>query len=107
MYSQAALTQANYLNPGFDPNSAGNPNPAAVNAPPFYVDPNADRPGRVQQFSFNIQHQLLKNLLVESAYVGNRGVWENTNGLVALNDISQADLAAHGLSLSNPANLSC
>ena len=105
VYSQAALTQANFLNPGFYPNSAGNPNPAAVNAPPFFVDPNADRPGRVHQFSFNLQHQLLKNLLVEAAYVGNRGVWENTNGLVALNDISAADLAAHGLSLSNPANL--
>ena len=78
-----------------------------MNSPAYYIDPNADRPGRINTFSMNLQYQLMKDLLVEAAYVGNRGVWENgPSGLVALNDISQADLTAHGLNLNNPANLS-
>jgi len=101
VYNPAALTTTNYLNPGIAPAAGG------VNSPAYFIDPNADRPGRVNTYSANLQFQLMKNLMVEGAYVGNRGVWENgPSGLVALNDISAQDLASHGLSLSNPANVS-
>jgi hypothetical protein len=100
-YAPSALTTANYLNPGIDPA------PGGVNSPIYFIDPNADRPGRIHTFSVNLQQQLTKDLLVEAAYVGNRGVWESgPSGLVALNAISQQDLAAHGLSLSIPADVS-
>jgi len=100
VYNAAALTTTNFLNPGIDPN------PGAVNSPNYYIDPNADRPGRIQTFSVNLQRQVDKDLMVEAAYVGNRGVWESgATGLVSLNAISAADLAAHGLSLNNPASI--
>jgi hypothetical protein len=100
IYNPAALTTTNFLNPGIDPS------PGLFNSPNYYIDPNADRPGRINTFSVNLQHQLLKDLLVEAAYVGNRGVWESgPSGLVALNATPMSTLTAHGLSLSNPANV--
>jgi hypothetical protein len=100
VYSPAALTTTNYLNPGIAPS------PGGVNSPAYYIDPNADRPGRVNTYSANLQFQLMKDLMVEGAYVGNRGVWENgPSGLVALNVISAQDLASHGLSLNNPTDV--
>ena len=45
------------------------------------------------------------NLLVEAAYVGNRGVWWQANTLIAPNALTSQILAAHGLSLNNPADL--
>jgi hypothetical protein len=44
-----------------------------------------------------------KDITIEAAYVGNRGVWEPSNGLVNLNAISSARLKALGLDLTNPA----
>ncbi len=100
VYNPAALTTTNFLNPGIDPS------PGAVNSPNYYIDPNADRPGRINTYSANLQRQINKDIMVEAAYVGNRGVWESgATGLVALNAISAADLASHGLSLSNPTSI--
>jgi len=52
-----------------------------------------------------VQRQLTKDLVVEAAYVGNRGVWlTGGTGLVSLNAISDQRLAAFGLSRTNPAD---
>ncbi len=74
------------------------------NPPIFYS--NAARPPRILQWSIGVQRELSKDIVVEAAYVGNRGVWfpAPLEDQVAANTLTPAILAAHGLSLSNPAD---
>ncbi len=54
------------------------PSGAAAFTPPqepFITIPRTTRLPRVFQWSIGIQHEVLPNLLVEAAYVGNRGAW--------------------------------
>jgi hypothetical protein len=44
-------------------------------APAVYVDRNSGRPPRILQWSIGFQREITRNLVVEAAYVGNRGVW--------------------------------
>ncbi len=44
-------------------------------------------------------------IVVEAAFVGNRGVWLSEAGLVGLNNLTPQEITAAGLSLNNPANL--
>jgi hypothetical protein len=69
------------------------------------LDPEAGRPARQNQWSIGIQHELTRDLVVEAAYVGNRGVWWNSSSLVNINAITPDLLAHYGLSLNNPADL--
>jgi Carboxypeptidase regulatory-like domain/TonB dependent receptor-like, beta-barrel len=68
------------------------------------VDRNGGRPGRVNQWNIAVQRELVKDLTVEVAYVGNRGVWLEANDLVNANAIDPARLQALGLDLNNPAD---
>ena len=69
----------------------------------LYNSPEAGRPARINQWNVALQRQLTKDMSIEAAYVGNRGVWEPSNGLVALNAITPARLKALGLDLTNAA----
>ena len=55
------------------------PPPGTVGIPgvsdPYVPDRNENRPPRINQFSFGIQQELTKDLIVEASYVGNRAVW--------------------------------
>ncbi len=75
----------------------GNPN--------IYYSPES-RPPRILQWSFGIQRELQKDIVVELTYVGNREVWGAAPFLdqISSNSLTPAILAAHGLSLSNPAD---
>src|SRR5581483_9614536 len=42
-----------------------------------WVDPGIARPARQNQWSIGIQREIIRDLAVEVAYVGNRGVWWN------------------------------
>jgi hypothetical protein len=98
-YSLSALYSAS-LNPGARPTSG---TPSTIN---YYIDPNADRPGRTHTFSVNVQREVTKNLQIEAAYVGNRAAWIiGSTSLVNLNATPISTLTAHGLSLSNPADV--
>jgi hypothetical protein len=90
------------INPGIYPfnNSVPNSNP------PGAVDPNAGRPPRQYQWSVGFQREIFRNLALDIAYVGNRGIWWQAPGLINVNALSSARLQADGLSLNNPANLS-
>ena len=45
-------------------------------ASPFIsIDRNSGRPPRILQWSIGLQREIAHNLVVEAAYVGNRGVW--------------------------------
>jgi hypothetical protein len=89
------------LNPGVAPA------PGSLNAAPAwaaqYRDPNGGRPSRINQWNISLQRELFKDMSLEAAYVGNRGVWEEARGLVSINAISPARLQALGLDLTNPA----
>jgi hypothetical protein len=97
-YSQAALNDASY-NPGIVPS------PGQINSPPYIVDRNAGKPGRVNQWNISLQREISKDLLLEVAFVGNRGVWLQANNLAIYNQLSPQRLATFGLSLNSPANL--
>jgi hypothetical protein len=100
VYSPAALSTLN-LNPGVN-TTAGQLNTFSSVWGGLYNDPGAGRPARVNQWNVALQRQVAKDVSVEAAYVGNRGVWELSNGLVNLNAITPARLRTFGLDLTDP-----
>ena len=98
-------------NPSLVTNAAHDPGyqccTAINNAPSPYFDPHGGRAPRINNYTFSLQRQINNNLVVEMSYVANRGVWELSGdqgnlGLLQLNAISPARLAAFGLNPSNP-----
>src|SRR5262249_21184295 len=68
------------------------------------VDRNGGRPGRVNQWNIDVQREPPRDLTIEVAYVGDRGVWLEADSLVNANAINPARLQALGLNLNNPAD---
>ena len=68
------------------------------------MDPNAGRPARQYQWSAGFQREIFKDLVVEAAYVGNRGIWWQAPGLVNYNAISNDRLKTFGLDINNAAD---
>jgi len=98
-YTQAQMYPTS-LNPGIFPFTG------QTNLSDPWVNPDGGRPPRINQWNIGMQRQVTQNLLLEAAYVGNRGIWLSSNNLVDVNALTPQILAAHGLSLSNSANLS-
>jgi hypothetical protein len=79
------------------------PQPGTVTSAPQALDRNAGRPPRQNQWSIGLQRELSTNLVVEAAYVGNRGVWWPSSGigfganLAYVNQVSPKTFAALGL----------
>ena len=94
VYDRASLNVAT-LNPGLVPN------PGQLNSPNYYLDPNAGRPPRINQWSIGLQREVAKNLVAEAAYVGNRTVWLSQSNLVSLNAISADRLKSSGLDINS------
>ncbi len=80
------------------------PIPGTFTPPKLFVDQNAGRPARQLQWSIGVQREVFKNLSVEAAYVGNRGVWWTAPGLIDVNAITTQNLAAHNLNINNAAD---
>jgi hypothetical protein len=87
------------LNPGQFP-SAGQ-----INSPAYFLDRNAGRPPRFNQWNIALQREITKNIAAEVAYVGNRGVWITSNNLWDLNALSPQRIASFGLNINNPADI--
>ncbi|MEP6963791.1 MAG: hypothetical protein ABI995_17075, partial [Acidobacteriota bacterium] len=91
VYNPADLYRVS-LDPGL------RPSPGQVNSPNYYLDPNGGRPARIHQISINLQREVMRNLSVEAAYVGNRSAWLiGATGLGSMNYFSEARLGAVGL----------
>ena len=73
---------------------------AAVQNAPSVPDPNGGRPPRINQWNVSIQRELTKDIVVEAAYVGNRGAWIAANNLVNYNAVLPASIAARGLDIT-------
>ncbi len=71
---------------------------------PTLIDPNAGRPPRQLQWSIGVQHEIVKNVLLDLAFVGNRGAWWPANGFAVYNALTPAILAAHGLNINSAAD---
>jgi hypothetical protein len=82
------------------------PFPGQLNSPPYFIDPGGGRPPRINQWNLGLQRQLTKDLVIEGAYVGNRGAWLNANSQEDLNGLTTQKLSSVGLSLNNAANRS-
>jgi len=79
------------------------------NSPSPYFDPHGGRAPRINNYTLSLQREIGTNLVVEVAYVANRGVWEMSGdqgnlGLLQLNALSAASLAKVGLDPTNPAD---
>jgi Carboxypeptidase regulatory-like domain len=74
-------------------------------SPFIHIDRNSGRPPRIFQWSFGIQRELAQNLVVEAAYVGNRGAWW-TAPVLSLEDYNSLNPATlksvWGLDITNP-----
>ena len=90
--------------PNYDVGQFPQPNYAttAGGTPQVFYDRNAGRPPRQWQWSFGIQREISQNLAVEISYVGNRGVWWNSPGLVDPNGLTIQRLQSFGLDVTDP-----
>ncbi len=89
--------------PNFDPGQV--PLAGSIGSPSQQIDPHAGRPARIFQWSFGVQREILRNLVAEATYVGNRGAWWSSAYIICPNCIDQPTLSHYGLSLNNPADL--
>jgi hypothetical protein len=95
------LTAAQIAWPNFSPGYYPLPGLAG---PPSYVDPNAGRPARQYEWSLGLQREVFRDLVVEAAYVGNRGIWWPAGILANYNANTPERLKALGLDINNPAD---
>jgi hypothetical protein len=78
------------FNPGQIPATQGGSPPAGA------VDPHAGYPPRLLMWSIGIQRELSKDISLEVSYVGNRGAWWNSDGVLTdPNRVTKAILSAH------------
>lgn len=77
------------------------PAPGNLNAPNVAFDHNAGRPARTIQWSIGLQREVTRNLVVEAAYVGNRGAWWSAPPLIDINALTPQRLNSFGLDINN------
>jgi len=73
---------------------------------PFITIDRSSRPPRVLNWSFGVQRELSRDLVVEATYVGNRGVWFTAPELdsTAYNSLKMSDLTKFGFDLNSAAD---
>jgi hypothetical protein len=79
------------------------PAPSTLTSPPLVIDPNAGRPARLYQWSFGVQREVIRDMVVEATYVGNRGIWWQAPTQVNYNALTPQVLASYGLNINSPA----
>jgi hypothetical protein len=83
-------------------NAAAGQGVGQVVAMPQLLDANAGRPARLMQWNISVQREINRNLVVEGAYVGNRGIWWGASGafnassLATFNTLSETTLRSLG-----------
>lgn len=80
------------------------PSPGQLNPPSAWIHPDAGRPPRLTQWSVSVQREITRDLMVEAAYVGNRGTGFTWNPLTNLNAISLDRLSSFGLDINSTAD---
>jgi hypothetical protein len=90
--------------PNFDAGQYPQPGYAGKQAPAVWYDQNAGRPARQLQWSLGIQREMSQNLVLEILYLGTRGVWWNSPGLIDVNALTPQRLASFGLDINSSAD---
>jgi len=113
-YSPAQFGDAAYLTrdglpyrvtfPNFDPGQL--PYQGIPASSQNYFDRQAGRPARTVQWSFMIQRELRRDVVIEVGYVGNRGAWFQSTSAINDNALQAADLTRLGLDIHNAADRS-
>jgi hypothetical protein len=94
VYDRDALFRVN--------NNAGiRPSPGLVDSPPQWIHPDAGKMPKLYQWSASLQRELTRDLVVDVAYVGNRGGGFTANNLLNLNGITVERLQSFGLDINN------
>ena len=96
-YDHSLLNAATF-DPGIRPQAG------TLNPPPFYIDPGSGRPSRINQWNISMQREVTKDLVIEAAYVGNRGAWLTGDRLQDLNGLTAASLLKAGFDINNAAD---
>jgi hypothetical protein len=100
------LTFAQIAWPNFDPSHFPVVNPATPGAPGSapgqWIDRHAGYPSKSYQWSFGVQREIARSLVVDVYYVGNRGVWLPSSGAINYNANTVQSLLAAGLDITNP-----
>jgi len=100
------LTYAQIAWPNFNPSNfpvvtvPGTPG----TAPSVWIDKNAGYPSKSYQWSFGVQREIIRTLVVDASYVGNRGAWLLSSGAVNYNANTPQSLLAAGLDITNLAD---
>ncbi|HEY4359770.1 MAG TPA: TonB-dependent receptor [Bryobacteraceae bacterium] len=96
------LTRAQVAYPNFSPSHfpvvAVPGTPGA--SPTYWIDPNGGRPSRSFQWSMGVQREIVRNLVLEASYVGNRGMWWPTPAGLNYNANTPQSLLAAGLDIT-------
>ncbi|MCU1340053.1 MAG: hypothetical protein JWO19_5634 [Bryobacterales bacterium] len=95
------FTAAQIAWPNFSPGYYPLPGLAGPSA---FVDPNAGRPARQYQWSIGVQREVVRDLVVEATYVGNRGIWWPAGILTNYNANTADSLKAYRLDINNAAD---
>jgi TonB dependent receptor len=95
--------------PNFNPEFPFPAAPGVIppSSPFISIDPGTGRLPRIFQWSIGLQRELARNLVVDAAYVGNRGAWWAAPLLAAQNYNAftpQQLLSQYGLNVQNPAD---
>ncbi|MEK7405938.1 MAG: TonB-dependent receptor [Acidobacteriota bacterium] len=93
---------ANLLAASYDPGIR--PSPGQTNSPPANIDRNGGRPPRIANWNIGFQREITRDLSVEAAYVGNRGVWFKAHALVDYNAVSEDRLKSFGFDIHKAAD---
>jgi hypothetical protein len=80
------------------------PTPGQIDSPPQWIHPDAGKPPKLNQWSISVQRELTSDLVVDLAYVGNRGSGFTANNLLNLNGNTEDRLRSFGLDIHNPAD---
>jgi hypothetical protein len=101
------LTAAQIVWPNFDPSHFPVVSPLTPGAPGAapgqWIDKNAGYPSKSYQWSFGVQREIIRNLVVDVAYVANRGVWLPSSGAVNYNANTPQSLLAAGIDITTAA----
>lgn len=73
---------------------------------PFNTYHANSRPARITQWSIGLQREVLRNLVIEASYVGNRGAWFYSPlfDTMSINSLGEGQLARYGLDINNAAD---
>jgi Carboxypeptidase regulatory-like domain/TonB dependent receptor-like, beta-barrel len=80
------------------------PSTGQIDTPSAWISPDAGVMPKMTQWSIGLQREVVKDVVIDAAYVGNRGSGFLANNLVVLNQLSEDRIKSFGLDVHNTAD---